>query len=148
MQEKQNPNSALTYGQVFKIWLLADVILAGLFLLICIGYYFIKENYETITGGIFMYLYAVLLEILATLPSLIILFIANTLFRKRKDITNLNTAFQALIIIINFLYAIITLPFVDYHWAGMLLYFISTFAGILSLHIITRNKKSTKEFSL
>ncbi len=112
------------------VWLLADVLLP-----------FFTVAYEVVTGtsnsegfdvswAVFFY------SLIFTIPSLLIIFIFNNWFLKEER-SGYITAFSVVIILINLLYLIVTVVFMERSLGTFLFYTATTISGLSALYIVS-----------
>jgi hypothetical protein len=140
MQENQKlPTYIIT-----RIWFLANIIVGLAFTLITLVR--IAFNFSGFPDNLFLGVIIAFLGLVISSPSLLILYFANSFYNPNKlNNTSIYRYFIYNIICINFLYFICTSIFFQTSWYTLIFYLFSTLAGILSLYLITKNKKNKAE---
>lgn len=137
MQEKENIH--LNYFSIFRIWFYANLILSSLFIVFAIiltlsthdGIY----DFETVTMVI---AYGFML----TIPSLIVLLLSHIIFsRLFIDKITIYNFYTYVIVFINAVYFLVT-EFKNPSFLVLILYLLTTAAGLFSLKIVSRKNKT------
>ncbi len=119
-----------------RIWFLANSILAvllGLFFAIAA---IINPN-EDLTLPI--YFGTVFIGFFLSSPSLIVLIIVNDIYKiKRIEVITIKEYITIFIILINLVYLILTLIFIDRNFNSIIFYIVTTLAGLFSFYFLTK----------
>lgn len=141
MQEKEDYPIWL----VTRIWFLANCILTLLLLSFALYDYFKSSNYG---DSLSIYFGAIFIGFFISIPSLILLFIANGFYSKKR-FPNLSVKkYMAIdIVAINFIYLCFTYLFTNMRGIESLVFYIlTTVAGLLSLYLLTKNYFPENEY--
>lgn len=124
---------------IFSVWFYALVFNTILFTIVCsVDALISKSAFEEI--GI--YFAAVFVGVLISLPSLLLLIIANDFYNRKAISSKSNNFFLKISIIsINLMYLIASCYFIGYSWELWVFYLITTLTGLAALFIINKRLK-------
>ena len=134
---QENQKLQLSYFDIFKVWLYANIFLTVLFIV------FAALATKYTHDGLYdaqMVLAVIVYGFIVTLPSLFLLLLANYFYKIKYSAAPIRSFYVSIIIFTNLVYLIVT-EIKDPQFLYLLAYLITTLAGILSLYIVHANEK-------